>query len=256
VFETVTSASKIELDALKLGTPRKLTETQIALDSSKSHPPLDAFEAKVLSSEERAGRRDMCALIHRSYDQRLFTSTQGTFSMRLSDGSFLITPYMKDRKYLEPEDIVHIKHGMREMGKHPSRATHLHEEIYKAHPEIKAIINAHPPAIMSFAVTDAEFDSRTIPESYISLRDVQRIPYMASRLDIPGTVAAFSNKTPVVIVNNQCVIVAGNSLLNAYDRLEVLEYSAAAIIASKDIGDIVLITPEEVKAIEDAFHLS
>ena len=44
-------------------------------------------------------------------------------------------------------------------------------------------------------------------------------------------------------------------LLNAYDRLEVLEYSAAAMIAAKDIGDVVYITDDEVKAIEKAFHL-
>ena len=254
-FETLDFCGRLEIDAAKLGAVHTLTEDEVNIDKSITSPNLDEFIQGTYSSEERAGRRELCELIHRSYNQKLFTSTQGTFSMKLSDGSFLITPYMKDRKYLEPEDIVHIKHGMREMGKHPSRATHLHEEIYKAHPEISAIINAHPPAIMSFAVTDAAFDSRTIPESYISLRDVKRIPYMASRLNIPETVASFTDKTPVVIVNNQCVIVTGTSLLNAYDRLEVLEYSAAAIIASKDIGEIVLITPEEVKAIEDAFHL-
>ena len=118
-FETITFSAKIELDARKLGTPRQLTDAQIAIDSSKAHPPLDSFEARVITSEERAGRRDLCTLIHRSYDQRLFTSTQGTFSMRLSDGSLLITPYMKDRKYLEPEDIVRVKNGMGELGKVP-----------------------------------------------------------------------------------------------------------------------------------------
>ena len=51
------------------------------------------------------------------------------------------------------------------------------------------------------------------------------------------------------------MIVTGATLLNAYDRLEVLEYSAAAMIAAKDIGDVVYITPDEVKAIEKAFHL-
>jgi L-fuculose-phosphate aldolase len=117
------------------------------------------------------------------------------------------------------------------------------------------VIIAHPPAIMSFAVTDAEFDSRLIPESYISLRDVVRIPYASSRLDIQGTAKIFDSKHPVVIVNNQCVIVTGASLLNAYDRLEVLEYSAAAMIAAKDIGEVVYITEDEVKAIEEAFHL-
>lgn len=254
-FETLDFCGRLCLDAAKLGQARALTDDQIAIDSAAASPKLDEFVPGAHSSEECAGRRDLCQLVHRSYDQKLFTSTQGTFSMRLSDGSFLITPYMKDRKYLEPEDIVHIKGGMREMGKLPSRATLLHEAIYRAHPEINAVIIAHPPAIMAFAVTDAPFDSRTIPESYISLRDVVRLPYGASRTDIEGTAAMFSSKTPVVIVNNQCVIVTGNSLLNAFDRLEVLEYSASAMIAARDIGEIVLITPDEVAKIEEAFHL-
>lgn len=254
-FETLDFCGRLEIDAAKLGKARSLTDAQISMDRSASEFKMDEFVVGSVSSEECAGRRDMCKLIHRSYDQRLFTSTQGTFSMRLSDGSFLITPYNKDRKYMEPEDIVRIKNGMCEMGKVPSRATLLHQAIYEAHPDINSVIIANPPAIMAFAVTDAEFDSRTIPESYISLRDVKRLPYAASRLDVKGTADIFTNKTPVVIVNNQCAIVTGNSLLNAFDRLEVLEYSAAAIISARDIGDIVLITPEEVADIEEAFNL-
>ena len=254
-FETLDTCGRLEIDAAKLGKPRLLTDEEIEIDASIGSPRLDEFIPNTVSSEERAARRDLCTIIHRAYDQKLFTSTQGTFSMRLSDGSFLITPYNQDRKYLEPEDIVRINGGMCEMGKNPSRATRLHEEIYRTHPDINSIISAHPPAIMAFAVTDAEFDSRTIPESYITLRNVKRLPYAFSRTNIAETAAVFDAKTPVAIVNNQCVIVTGNSLLNAYDRLEVLEYSAAALIAARDIGDIVYITPDEVKAIEKAFHL-
>ncbi len=255
-FETLDFCGRLEIDAAKLGKAQTLTEEEIDLDRRVTSPAMDEYIISSYSSEERDIRREMCELIHRSYDQKLFTSTQGTFSVKLSDDSFLITPYLKDRKYLEPEDLVHIKNGMREMGKLPSRATLLHEEIYRRHPEINAIINAHPPAIMSFAVTDAEFDSRLIPESYITLREVKRIPYAAIRQSIPETAEAFTTETPVVIVNNQCAIVTGTTLLNAYDRLEVLEYSAAAIISCKDIGEIVLITPEEVDAINEAFHLT
>lgn len=254
-FETLDFCGRIEIDARKVGTPNELTQTQINLDSSKAHPPLDAFVARQISSEECAARRDMCRLIHRAYDQRLFNSTQGTFSQRLSDGSFLITPYHMDRKYLEPEDLVRIKNGMCEEGKTPSRSALLHKAIYERHPEIGSVILAHPPAIMAFACTDAEFDSRTIPESYINLRNVKRLPYASSSLDPEGTADALCETSPVLIVSNQCVIVAGNSLLNAFDRLEVLDYSAKAIIAAKDIGPLVMISPEEVKTIEEAFNL-
>lgn len=254
-FETLDYCGRIEINANKVGTPRSLTPEQISMDGSKAHPALDAYIPHSVSSEERAGRRDMCKLIHRAYDQRLFKSTQGTYSMRLSDGSFLITPYMKDRKYIEPDDLVRIKNGMCEANKIPSRSALLHQKVYELHPEINSLIIAHPPAIMAFAVTGAEFDSRLIPESYIMLRDIKRLPFAASTLDVEGTAAGFSAKTPVQIVDNQCVIVSGTSLLNAFDRLEVLEYSAASIIAARDIGPVSMITSEEVEAIEIAFNL-
>lgn len=254
-FETLDFSGRMELLARKLGTPRVLTDEQIALSGARAHPALDAFIPGSATSEERAARRDMCRLIHRAYDQRLFTSTQGTFSVRLSDGSFLITPYNKDRKYLESEDIVRVKDGMCEAGKTPSRSVPLHRAVYEARPEIGSVIIAHAAAVMAFAVTDAAFDSRTIPESYIMLRDVRRAPFFSTTRDIEGTAAALSLRTPVLLVDNQCALVAGETLLNAFDRLEVLDYSARAVIDARGIGPLVMITDEEVRGIEEAFHL-
>ena len=254
-FETLDFCGRLQIDAQKLGTLHPLTAEQIEQSAARRHPLMDEFIPKYYTSEERAARRDMCKLIHRAYDQRLFTSTQGTFSVRLEDGSFLITPYNKDRKYLEPEDIVHIKGGMCEQGKRPSRSVLLHQKIYEKHPEVGSVILAHAPAIMAFAVTDAEFDSRLIPESYLMLQDVKRVPFMAATTDPDGTAAAFDKRTPVLLVDNECVLVAGQTLLNAFDRLEVLEYSAKALIAARDIGPLVKITEPEVQAIREAFHM-
>lgn len=254
-FETLDFCGRLQIDAQKLGTLHPLTAEQIEQSAARRHPLMDEFIPKYYTSEERASRRDMCKLIHRAYDQRLFTSTQGTFSVRLEDGSFLITPYNKDRKYLEPEDIVHIKGGMCEQGKRPSRSVLLHQKIYEMHPEIGSVMLAHAPAIMAFAVTDAQFDSRLIPESYLMLEDVKRVPFMAATTDIEGTAAVFGKGTPVVLVDNECVMVAGKTLLNAFDRLEVLEYSAKALIAARDIGPLVKITQDEVLAIRKAFHM-
>ncbi len=254
-FETLDFSGRMELLAKKVGTLRTVNDEDIAMSGAKAHPSLDAFIPKYADSAERAARRDMCRLIHRAYDQRLFTSTQGTFSQRLADGSFLITPYNKDRKYLEIEDLVRIKGGMCEAGKTPSRSVLLHQAIYDAHPEIGSVIIAHSAAIMAFAVTNAVFDSRTIPESYIMLREVKRMPFHATVDDTQGVARAFSSKTPVLLVDNQCVIVTGETLLNAFDRLEVLDYSARAIIDAQEIGPVVHISDDEVRAIEVAFHL-
>jgi L-fuculose-phosphate aldolase len=255
-FETLDFCGRLQIDARKLGTPRKLTDEQIEKSGAWEPPAMAVFTAGKASAQERAARRDMCTLIHRAYDQRLFTSTQGTFSMRLPDGSFLITPFGKDRKYLEPEDIVLVCGNRCEQGKIPSRSVYLHKAIYEKHSGIGSVIIAHAPAIMAFAVTDAVFDSRIIPESYILLRDVRRLPYLSSLQNPESTAEVFSSDSPAVIEDNRDVIVTGETLLGAFDRMEVLEYSAKAVIAARDIGPTVAISDAQVREIREAFNLS
>jgi len=108
---------------------------------------------------------------------------------------------------------------------------------------------------MAFAVTQEHFDSRTIPESYIMLREIPKLPFGASFMEAEKTAELFEEKTPIVMVRNDCVIVTGSSLLNAFDRLEVLEYSAKAVLDAKVLGDLVKIDAAAVTELIDAFHL-
>ena len=253
-FETLDYCARLQIEASKIGSIRPLSDRYIQISKEKQHVEMDEFVNKSVSSEEREARREMCTLIKRAYDQQLFTSTQGTFSQRLSDGSFLITPYFKDRKYMEESDLVRIVGDWKEAGKIPSRSAVLHKKIYEKHPDINSIIIAHAPYVMTFAVTDCEFDSRTIPESYIMLRDVKKIPFGASFMQPDMVADMFEEMTPILIAENDCVIVTGSSLINAFDKLEVMEYSAKAIVSSKVLGEIVAITDDEIKDLRAAFH--
>lgn len=256
-FETLDYCARIEIYAAVFGSVTKLTCEQLNMYYERYFPQMKDFYPSDYSSEERYFRQAMCKLICRAYNQQLFTSTQGTFSRRLSDNSFIITPYNKDRMYLEPQDIVTVRNGFKEAGKQPSRAVMLHQGIYDAHPEINAIAIAHPPYIMAFAVTGEEFDARLIPESYIMLKNVQRLPY-GSNLSRHNNqvIERISMKTPVCLIENDCAVVAGTGLLNVFDRLEVLEYSAKSIVAAKQLSkEVVKISDDEVSEIEVAFNL-
>lgn len=254
-FETLNFAAEINITASILGKAHALNKEQIEVNNRKGLTQLGEFIPTTYSSEERRLRKEMCALIHRSYDQGLFTSTQGTFSVRLDKNSFLITPYGVDRKYIEPEDIVRIEHNWREAGKRPSRSVALHKLIYDEHPEINAITVAHPEHLMAFGVTHTPIDSRTIPESYIAMRDIGRVPFGTNILDPKKISNMISQKSPVVLVENDSVISTGHSLINAFDRLEVAEFTANTIIHAKMIGDIVMISDKEVHDINKAFNL-
>ena len=254
-FETVNFAADLSITAHILGEPSELTDEQVALNARKGANALGEFIPQFHSSDERKLRKEMCVLIHRSYDQGLFTSTQGTFSVRLGKDSFLITPYNVDRKYIEPEDIVRIDYNWREAGKTPSRSVDLHRLIYNEHPEINAITVAHPKHLMAFGVTKTPIDSRTIPESYIAMRDIGRVPFGTSILHPEEISKIISDSSPVVLVENDCVISTGSTLINAFDRLEVAEFTANTIIRARQIGEIVMITDKEVEAINKAFNL-
>lgn len=254
-FETLDFCARLEINANSIGTPIALSESQLELSENKQFVTMDDFKVQGYSSKEKEARQEMCKLIHRAYDQRLFTSTQGTFSQRLEGDSFLITPYAIDRKYIEPSDIVRVDMDKKEYGKLPSRSVMLHKYIYEKHPHINSVIIAHSPNIMPFAITKEKFDSRTIPESYILLRNVPRLPFGLIFTQPRQVAEQFDKQTSVIIIENDCVIVTGSNLLNAFDRLEVLEYSAKAIIASKELGDIVSIDELQIKEIELAFKL-
>ena len=254
-FETLDYTANLEILARRIGNINTVPEEALRVTQTTTHLKMDDFIPNSHSSEELAARRDMITLIRRSYRQGLFTATHGTYSVKLSDGSFIITPFGMDRAYLEEDNLVRVKGGMKELGKTPSRAVGLHQKIYETNPEIRAVLLAHPVHAMAFAVTDAKFDPRTIPESYILLRDVKRIPYGENYTEQEKTAKTFTDACPAVMVDNDCVIVTGESLLKAFDRLEVMESTAHSIINSAAIGNIVHITQEEVEDLKVAFNL-
>lgn len=255
-FETLDFCARLEIEARRIGPPVLLTDEDYETVRNKSALVLDTFAPAGYPSEEREVRRQMCELTRRAYKQGLFTSTQGTFSHRLRGNDFVITPYGKDRNYLEPEDLVLMRGGKAEAGKQPSKSVLLHEAIYRQQPHVNSVIIAHPPNIMAFAVTEAPFDSRTIPESYILLRGTPKLPFNAVYNDPEYTASLFRANTPLAIVKNNCVIAAGQSLLNAFDRLEVAEYSAKSILTARALGDVIHIDEERIRELEAAFRLA
>jgi len=135
------------------------------------------------------------------------------------------------------------------------RSVKSHQLVYEQNQNIHSVLGANPPHAMAFAVTDESFDPRTIPKSYINLRDVRKVPFSALCLK-PETVAdMFSEKTPILICEDNQILASGNSLLNAFDRLEVTEATAHSILAARDLGDLVYISDSEIAEINKAFDL-
>jgi L-fuculose-phosphate aldolase len=118
---------------------------------------------------------------------------------------------------------------------------------------VQAIVFAHPVNATAFSVTDSIFDARTIPESYIFLRDVQRVPY-GVQYQSDGRIADFvSPESRAAILENDGILVTGTSVLDAFDRLEVLESTAEAVINARALGVVAAMPEGAIEELKKAF---
>lgn len=253
-FETLDFCARTLIRARTVGEVRSLTDEDIALSRERGEK-LPKFTPKSHTTAELTLRRKIVDIVHRAYDQRLMTSTEGTVSARVDADSFLITPFGIDRKYLDIDDIVLISRGRRERRKEPSRAVRFHLSVYRDHPEIGAVITAQCPSATAYSITGRKLDTRTIPESYIVLRDIPLIPYGEQFGDGAGLSARLSDRVPVVLLQNDAILATGRDLAQAFDRLEVAEFSATALIDTSPIGEMVPIGDDALALIEEKFGL-
>jgi L-fuculose-phosphate aldolase len=229
---------------------RPLDEDQIDLARTKEHTRMSELTTRSRTPEELGLRRDLSRMIKRALEQRLFSASQGTISARMSDNSFLISPFGRDRWEIEPEDLVLVRRGLKEAGKTPSRAVFIHEMIYHRNPGVQAIINAQPPNLMSFTLTEQAFDIHSTPETYIQMREVPRVAYGLNYTDPQKTAALFNERVPAILLDNDGIIVTGHNIMQAYDRLEAAESTARSLLELPSIDRVHNLTQQQLDDID------
>ncbi len=254
-FETLELTAKTIVKARLLGEVRYLSAEQLAL-SQRRRAPLPEFEPGPATTVEKLLRQEVCEFVRRGCRQRLMTSTEGSFSARLDGDAFVITSYRVDRHTVDVHNLTLIQGGRREAGKQPSRAAHLHQAIYRRRPEVKAIANAIPVNATAFSVTATPLDARTIPESYLLLRDVAVVPFGLQYGEEERVAEVVSPLRPIALLENDGVLVLGTGVLDAFDRLEVLEATAEAIINSRPLGEVRAMSDATIAELAAAFGLA
>lgn len=251
-FETLEFCARTILYGTQIGTPNYLTDDQIEEFEAQvpaMRPEMDVIE---YPSEEVEKRLEICNIVKRACQQGLMISSYGTVSMRWKDNDFLITPTDVNRWEMDIEDIVQIKSGKREKDKTPSRATWIHQEIYKKNPNVNSIIMTQSPYLMAFGVTKTYLNVRTIPESWIFLQDIPSIEY-GSHFKTNTNSKITEYCTTALIIENDSVMITGDQLLQTFDYLEVAEFSAKSIVLGTSLGEMEPINDVQVEELREKF---
>lgn len=252
-FETMEFCARTLINGNTIGKPNYLTDKQIDEFENQIPRLLPEMEEVSYPSDEREIREQIRKIVLRACDQGLMISSYGTVSVRWKGNDFLITPTNVARWDIQLKDIVQIKDGKREPGKIPSRATWLHQEIYKRYPHVNSIILTQTTYLMAYSVTGEKLDVRTIPESWIFLQDIPNVPFGSHFAGEKIIFEILSKDTPAIIINNDSVLVTGDNLLGTFDKLEVAEFSAKSLTMGASLGQLVPINPEQVEKLRKKF---
>lgn len=251
-FETLEFCASTLLYGQMLGTPNYLKNEQIEAFYNQITELTETKNNPKYTSEEREKRAKICTIVKRACQQGLMISSYGTVSVRWKENDFLITPRDFSRWEIQLDDIVQIKNGTREKGKYPSRATAIHQEIYRNNPNVNSIIMTQSPYLMAFSITGVHLDVRTIPESWIFLQDLLAYPF-GDHFTSNKENKLWTDSKPAVLIKNDCVLITGDELLQTFDRLEVAEFSAKSLVMGASLGNLKPINNQQIKELKDTF---
>lgn len=184
------------------------------------------FQDRIVKNQLSQDLADIGRLL---YEKRLTIASGGNMSVR-SEGSMLITPSGVCKGMLSAEDMIEIDILSGEIigkGK-PSIETPFHLGIYRSRPDVNAVIHCHPVSCTVLAIQRKDLHTNLTPESLMILgRDVPMIPY-----DTPGSdglaekLISSMGSSKACIMQNHGALVVGNNLMDAFFRMETLEYIA------------------------------
>jgi L-fuculose-phosphate aldolase len=198
-------------------------------------------------------RDQIVLIISRIYRKGMTTTSGGNVSIIDDKGDIWITPSGIDKGTLRAEDINCIKADGTITGKHkPSSEFPFHRAIYQKRPELKAIIHAHPPALVSFSIARLIPDTNIVPQAKYICGPIGYADY-----DVPGSeelgekiAAVFVKGYNAVIMENHGTVVGGTDMKDTYQRFETLEFCARTIIYAKTIGKVKYLSDEQIDTFE------
>ena len=204
---------------------------------------------------EHQSLREEVARIARSVSvSGLVTGTSGNVSARTPEGDALVTPSAIDYAVLEPEDVVlvNLEKNVLEGKLEPTSETPMHTGIYRARPEVGAVVHTHS----RYATTLACLGWEIPPIHYMltTLSDDGRIPLAPYATYGTEELAGYAGEAlgeshNACLLQNHGTITVGESAEEAFSRTVILEEMAQIYYQTRVAGEPILLSPEQVEEV-------
>lgn len=186
-------------------------------------------------------KKQICEIGKRIYDKGMVASNDGNISVKLNDNEFLCTPTGVSKGFMTPEYICKVDRDGKVIqanpGFKPSSEIKMHMRVYKERPDVNAVVHAHPLYATGFAIAGIPLTQPIMPEAVIALGCVPIAEYgTPSTEEIPDAVSKYLQSFDAVLLENHGALSFSDSLLNAYHKMESVEFYARLLYISNQLG--------------------
>ena len=180
------------------------------------------------------------------FDRHLTDIAGGNVSAKDGDRIYITPRYAGSKKHwrLTYQDIISGLISTDEIIDNPafSREGLSHLSVYRAYPEVKAIIHAHPPHVLAFCAIEKHIEPIiNSAQKYGTLIYHDHAPsYSQEQADsivekLSGKEEMIKSAAAAVLMPLHGIFIAGKDLFQAVDALERINTNAWCLIAQKMI---------------------
>lgn len=199
-------------------------------------------------------KQEMCEIGRRVYERGMVAANDGNFSVKINENEFLCTPTGVSKGFMKPECICRIDARGQLLeengGFRPSSEMKMHLRVYQERPDVGAVVHAHPPYATTFAAAGIELEQPILSEAVLTLGKVPVAKYgTPSTQEVPDAVAEYLQDYDAMLLANHGALTYGDSLMNAYYKMESVEFYARILYQTKMLGGAKELTREQVEDI-------
>jgi L-fuculose-phosphate aldolase len=213
-----------------------------------------------LASSKRASehelRQEMVRVGRLLWERRYVAATDGNLSARLGSDRLLVTASGVSKGFLSTDDLVVIRldgelvPAYRGRDRRPSSEISMHLEVYHQRPDVNAVVHAHPPLATAFSIAGVSLARCVIPEVIVTLGGIPTAEYATpGTTEVPGSIRHVIGDYDAIILAHHGSLTVGETLWEAYMRLEKVEHTAEITLAAQQLGRVNTLSPEAVETL-------
>lgn len=198
-------------------------------------------------------KKEVAYFMRRLYDRFLTTASGGNISLKVSEQEVLITPAALDKGIINADQIAVVSVDGKNLSKDlkPSIETSMHLEVLKKRDDVMAVIHAHPVYASLFTTINRKINTNLIAEARYMLGEPTLAEYaLMGTPELAEVVGKACLESNVILLKNHGVLTVGKTLLEAFDRMEVLENCAKMTFLTELLQEKEEMTPEQIAAID------